>query len=128
MMILSLFSYVIPVRAQCYGCGQNSTALKQALLEKHEQNTTNLTQNVIITQNGNKITPLQTQENGSNLSIHYERGIDVTGKVMPTGPPPQLDNSSIFPTVIVVGGIIGTAVIGISVLVMRKRNENSLNN
>ena len=32
--IVSLFSTVLPIEAQCYGCGQNSSALKQALLEK----------------------------------------------------------------------------------------------
>lgn len=97
MMILSLFSYVIPVRAQCYGCGQNSTALKQALLEKHEQNTTNLTQNVIITQNGNKITPFQTQENAAT----YER---------------------LFPQIVAVG-IIGLAVISFVMVYFRRKNK-----
>ncbi|MGI0046436.1 MAG: hypothetical protein ACREBB_04520, partial [Nitrosotalea sp.] len=51
--------------------------------------------NVIKTPNGGWVTPLQTHEkNGSNLTIHYEKGSDVTGKIMPTGPPPQLNNSS----------------------------------
>jgi hypothetical protein len=70
------------------------------------------------------VTPLQTHEkNGSNLTIHYETGIDVTGKVMPTGPPPQLDNPSPLPAIIVIVVIIGTAVIGISVFIIKKRNK-----
>ncbi len=69
-----------------------------------------------------EVTTLQTHgANGSNLTIHYETGIDVTGKVMPTGPPPQLDNSSTLPEIIVIGGIIGVAVIGISVFIMMKK-------
>lgn len=29
-----LLSSILPIEAQCYGCGQNSSALKQGLLEK----------------------------------------------------------------------------------------------
>lgn len=34
MTTIPLFSIVLPIEAQCYGCGQNSSALKQGLLEK----------------------------------------------------------------------------------------------
>ncbi len=34
MATVSLFSTVLPIEAQCYGCGQNTSALKQALFEK----------------------------------------------------------------------------------------------
>ncbi|MGI0088293.1 MAG: hypothetical protein ACREBI_10130 [Nitrosotalea sp.] len=34
MATVSLFSTVLTVEAQCYGCGQNTSALKQALFGK----------------------------------------------------------------------------------------------
>ncbi len=34
------------------------------------------------------MTPLQTTQNGSRLTIHYETGIPVQGNIAPTGPPP----------------------------------------
>lgn len=34
MTTAPLFSTVLPIEAQCYGCGQNSSVLKQGLLEK----------------------------------------------------------------------------------------------
>jgi hypothetical protein len=39
MLIVFLFSTVLPVGAQCYGygCGQNSTVLNQALFEKQTE-------------------------------------------------------------------------------------------
>ncbi|TLX93532.1 MAG: hypothetical protein E6K91_08495 [Thaumarchaeota archaeon] len=42
----------------------------------------------IKTPNGGWITPLQTTENGKNLTIHYETGIPVQGNYLPPGPPP----------------------------------------
>jgi hypothetical protein len=43
----------------------------------------------IRTPGGGWITPLQTtDQNGKNLTIHYETGIPVSGSVMPPGPPP----------------------------------------
>jgi len=36
--IVCLTLAIIPIEAQCYGCGQNSSALKQALLEKQISN------------------------------------------------------------------------------------------
>lgn len=57
------------------------------------QNVTNSTYsmppNAIRTPNGGWITPLQTtDQNGKNLTIHYETGIPVSGSVIPPGPPP----------------------------------------
>lgn len=37
MLAVFSFSTVLPVGAQCYGCGQNSTVLNQALLEKQTE-------------------------------------------------------------------------------------------
>jgi hypothetical protein len=55
------------------------------------QNTTNSTipQNAIRTPDGGWVTPPQTQdENGKNLTIHYETGVQVSGYANP-GPPPD---------------------------------------
>ncbi len=59
------------------------------------QNVTNSTYsmppNAIRTPNGGWITPPQTtDQNGKNLTIHYETGIPVSGSVMPPGPPPNI--------------------------------------
>ncbi|MDE1725533.1 MAG: hypothetical protein KGH76_06525 [Thaumarchaeota archaeon] len=55
------------------------------------QNSTNVTipHNAIKTPNGGWITPLETtDENGRNLTMHYETGMPVSGKLNP-GPPPD---------------------------------------
>ncbi|MDE1873477.1 MAG: hypothetical protein KGH99_08385, partial [Thaumarchaeota archaeon] len=57
------------------------------------QNVTNSTSsmpsNAIRTQNGGWVTPLQTtDQNGKNLTLHYETGVPVTGYANP-GPPPD---------------------------------------
>lgn len=57
------------------------------------QNVTNFTSsmpsNAIRTQNGGWVTPLQTtDQNGKNLTLHYETGVLVTGYANP-GPPPD---------------------------------------
>jgi hypothetical protein len=57
------------------------------------QNSTNSTipPNAIRTPDGGWITPLQTtDENGKNLTIHYESSIPVSGNILPPGPPPVL--------------------------------------
>ncbi|HYL66862.1 MAG TPA: hypothetical protein VEU72_06875 [Nitrosopumilaceae archaeon] len=59
------------------------------------QNVTNSTNsmppNAIRTPNGGWITPLQTtDQNGKNLTIHYETGVQVSSSVMPPGPPPNI--------------------------------------
>ncbi|MDE1863062.1 MAG: hypothetical protein KGI33_09135 [Thaumarchaeota archaeon] len=92
---------------------------------KFLESTANQTSNqtFIGISNGETVTPLQTQgANGSNLVIHYEgQGVDVTGKIMPTGPPPQLDNPSPLPAIIGVGSVVGAAAVGITIFIMKKR-------
>ena len=62
--------------------------------EKYTQNKTDSTnstmpKNAIRTPDGGWITPLQTtDQNGNNLTIHYETGIQVSGYANP-GPPPD---------------------------------------
>ncbi|CUR51398.1 exported protein of unknown function [Nitrosotalea devaniterrae] len=61
-------------------------------------NSTSMPPNAIRTQNGGWITPLQTtDQNGNNLTIHYEgQGIDVTGKVLPSPAVPNLITHNMF--------------------------------
>ena len=88
--------------------------------------------NVITTPNRSWVTPLQTQENGNNLTIHYEKGIDVTGKIAPTGPPPLLENQNSQPVTtwwdrnftFILYGITAVAIVAVF-LILRRKDESS---
>src|SRR5579875_3333110 len=52
-----------------------------------ENVTTSVPPNAISTSNGSWVTPLQTtNSSGGKLNIHVEKGVDVSGKIMPPHP------------------------------------------
>ncbi|MDE1765845.1 MAG: hypothetical protein KGI27_06165 [Thaumarchaeota archaeon] len=77
LAILAILIVLLPLN---FVSGQNQT-----------ESTNSIPQNAIRTTDGGWVTPLQTTENGTKLTIHYEKGVNVTGKIMPTGPPPVMD-------------------------------------
>jgi len=64
-----------------------------------ENVTTSVPPNAISTSNGSWVTPLQTtNSSGGKLNIHVEKGVDVSGKIMPPPPTENMETPKQFQT------------------------------
>ncbi|MGI0007690.1 MAG: hypothetical protein ACREAR_06805 [Nitrosotalea sp.] len=94
--IANINSEGIPAHMESIWSQPLAITILSANYTSQTNSTNSIPPNAIKIPDGGGVTPLQTTtQNGSNLTIHYETGVDVTGKIMPTGPQPQFGNPSV---------------------------------